>query len=180
MIKFIRILIRKKVHYIILSILLLVILIGYVVPNKISSPIVLKDIEYWDSSSFWYYPWGVSGAHKGVDIFCKKGTNVISPVNGFVCSTGYGTVAGYYVYIIGSKWRTYYFAHLDTVVVEFGTYINRGELIGKTGNSGNAIDKPTHLHYSIKTIFPYFWNYDRKAFESWRKIFYINPIPFIK
>ena len=26
--------------------------------------------------SFWYYPWGTSVTHKGVDIFKKKGTPV--------------------------------------------------------------------------------------------------------
>jgi murein DD-endopeptidase MepM/ murein hydrolase activator NlpD len=157
-----------------------IVIAGYLLPNNVSSPIAAKDIEYWDSLSFWHYPWGQSGVHKGIDIFCKKGTDALSPVSGFIISKGYGSIAGNYIYIIGPKWRTYYFAHLDTILVKQWSYVKRGDVVGKVGNTGNAIDKPTHLHFSIKTIFPYFWLYDRKAVQGWRKIFYINPERYLK
>ncbi|AVV49577.1 MULTISPECIES: hypothetical protein [Leptospira] len=37
----------------------------------------------------------------------------------------------------------------------------------------------THnLHYSIITLFPYVWLAD-KSVEGWKKIFYLNPIPYL-
>ena len=156
--------------------LLIIIIIEYLIPNNISSPIAKNDIDKIDPESFWYYPWGESGVHKGIDIFCKKETNILSPVYGFVFKKGYGSIGGNYIYIIGPKWRTYYFAHMDTVFVSKYSYVGKGDIIGKVGNTGNAIDKPTHLHYAIETVFPYFWLYDAKAFDGWKKMFYLNPM----
>jgi peptidoglycan LD-endopeptidase LytH len=151
------------------------ILIGYLIPNNVSSPIAKNDIDKIDPNSFWYYPWGESGVHKGIDMFSAKGTNVTAPVSGIVIKHGYGKLGGNYVYLLGPKWRTYYFAHLDTVFVSRFYYVAKGNLIGKVGNTGNAANKPTHLHYSIKTVFPYFWQYNKKEYKGWEKIFYINP-----
>jgi len=156
--------------------ILLVIITGYLLPNNISAPIAIKDIDKIDPESFWYYPWGESGVHKGIDIFCKNGTPILSPVSGFVISRGYGSIGGNYIYIIGPKWRTYYFAHMDTMFANLFEYINKGDLIGKVGNTGNAANKPAHLHYAIETIFPYFWRYDSKAILGWKKMFYLDPI----
>ncbi len=162
----------KKIFYSILAI----ILIGCLLPNKVSSPIAKHDILKIDPESFWYYPWGEYGVHKGIDIFCLKNTKILSPISGFVISKGYGTISGNYIYIIGPKWHTYYFAHLDTIEVGLGSFVSRGDEIGRTGNTGNAANKPTHLHFSIQTILPYVWLYDNKDIEGWKKMFYLNPI----
>jgi peptidoglycan LD-endopeptidase LytH len=155
---------------------LLIIFTGYLLPNRVTSPISITNITRIDPESFWYYPWGASGVHRGIDIFCEKGTAILSPVSGFIIRKDYGSIAGNYIYLIGPKWRKYYFAHMDTTYVHAFAYIKKGELIGKTGNTGNAANKPTHLHYSIETIFPYFWLYDSKAMLGWQKTFYIDPI----
>lgn len=165
----------KKVIKFIFSILLLITIIGYLIPNKISSPIAIDDVDNIDVESFWYYPWGESIVHKGIDIFCDSGTNIISPVSGFVVREGNGTISGNYIYILGSKWRTYYFAHMDSTFVHTFSYISKGEIIGKVGNTGNAKNKPSHLHYAIETLIPYFWLYDSKAVQGWKKMFYLNP-----
>jgi peptidoglycan LD-endopeptidase LytH len=156
--------------------LFIVILIGFLVPTSPILPIEKNKITKIDENSFWYYPWGESGVHKGIDIFCNKGTLILSPVNGYVYNGGYGNVAGKYVYIIGAKWRTYYFAHMDSIAVRQFAFVKKGELIGLVGNTGNAIDKPYHLHYSIKTLFPYFWQYNKNTAYPWQRIFYINPL----
>jgi murein DD-endopeptidase MepM/ murein hydrolase activator NlpD len=159
----------------ILKFLIVVIIIGYFIPNNISSPITSNNVSKIDPESFWYYPWGESGAHKGIDIFAEKGTPVLSPVSGFIIKKGYGTIAGNYIYMLGPKWRTYYFAHMDTTFVYINKYVSKGDTIGKVGDSGNAAGKPSHLHYAIETIFPYIWLYEKNTIEGWKKIFYLNP-----
>jgi len=156
--------------------ILAIILIGYLIPNNISSPIAQNDIEKIDPESFWYYPWGESGVHKGIDIFCKKETNILSPVSGIVIEKGFGSIAGNFIYLLGPKYRTYYFAHMDTIYVSEYKSLNRGDIIGKVGHTGKAADRPTHLHYAIETVFPYFWLYDNKAVKGWKKMFYLNPL----
>ena len=155
--------------------ILFIIIIGFLLPNNISSPIAKNDITKIDPESFWYYPWGESGVHKGIDIFCEKGTDILSPVSGVVIKKGYGSIAGNYIYIIGSKWRTYYFAHMDTTFANAYQYVSKGDIIGKVGNTGNAIYTPTHLHFSIETLFPYFWLYKKDEVEGWKKMFYLEP-----
>lgn len=156
-----------------------IIAVGYLLPNRVSSPIAQNNIDKIDTQSFWYYPWGESGVHKGIDIFCNKGTDVEAPVYGLIVRKGYGTLGGNYVYLLGPKWRLYYFAHLDTILVEKFDIVSKGEILGKTGNTGNAINKPVHLHYSIETLIPYFWDYDETEIKAWQKTFYLNPTQYL-
>jgi murein DD-endopeptidase MepM/ murein hydrolase activator NlpD len=157
----------------------IIILIGYLLPNNTSSPIAKNNIIKIDPQSFWYYPWGESGVHKGIDIFCSVGTDIVAPVYGYVYAGGYGSIAGNYVYMLGPKWRTYYFAHMDTIIVKQFAFVKKGDIIGRVGNTGNAMYSPYHLHYSVETILPYFWLYDKKAIEGSKKIFYLNPMKYL-
>lgn len=156
--------------------LLVVTIAGYLLPSNTSLPIAKNDIEKIDPQSFWYFPWGESGVHKGIDIFCDKGTDIIAPVYGYIYTGGYGSVAGNYVYMLGPKWRTYYFAHMDTIIVKQFAFVKKGDIIGKVGNTGNAIYSPYHLHYSIKSLLPYIWQYNKNVVYPWQRIFYINPL----
>ena len=148
-------------------------------PTSPISPIEKKNIDKIDPESFWYFPWGDEGVHKGIDIFAKSNTVIVSPINGFVYSKGYGTISGNYVYILGAKWRKYYFAHLDTALARSNSFISKGSVIGKVGNTGNALGKPAHLHFSIETIFPYPWLYDINTFEGEKKMFYLDPNKYV-
>lgn len=156
------------------------IVIGFLIPNNIASPIAPNEIDKIDPKSFWYYPWGESRVHKGIDIFCKKGTDILSPVSGFIIETGYSSNGGNFIYLLGPKFRTYYFAHMDTTFVSQYKYVSKGDIIGKVGNTGNADEKPHHLHYAIETVFPYVWLYDNKAVDGWKKIFYLDPSKTLK
>lgn len=159
----------------ILMCLLILLLIGYLLPSHLIIPVKGASLESWDRESFWFYPWGESGTHKGIDIFAPKGTEVIAPVGGIVMSTGITNRGGKVVYLLGPKWRVYYFAHLDSILVHTGSFVSRGHLLGTVGNTGNASGKPYHLHFSMVTVLPYFWNYDRTTRQGYLKMFYLNP-----
>jgi len=53
--------------------------------------------------------------------------------------------------------------------------VNREEIIGSVGTSGNAKGNPAHSHYSIVTLIPYLWRIDNDR-QGWKKLFYLNPI----
>jgi peptidoglycan LD-endopeptidase LytH len=157
---------------------LIILVVGFLIPQDFVIPVENAHKTNWDDESFWYYPWGESIVHKGVDIFSPKGTNVFSATYGVVFSVGHTGNGGNVVYILGPKWRTHYYAHLEEISTPNFTFISKGQIIGKVGNTGNAIESPHHLHYSIETIFPYFWRAD-KSILGWKKIFYLNPIDYL-
>lgn len=171
----------KHTKYIIrvLVFCIIILLSGFLMPTNPISPIPKNTITKIDPESFWYFPWGDQGVHKGIDIFCEKNTSVLAPESGYIYAVGYGSISGNYIYILGPKWRTYYFAHLDTINVSEKSFVSKGTIIGKVGNSGNAQNKPYHLHFSIETIFPYFWLKDNNTLEGEKKMYYLDPTLYI-
>lgn len=129
--------------------------------------------------SFWFYPWGKSVTHKGVDIFAKKGTEIKSATAGLVMYSGEISLGGKVVLILGPKWRLHYYAHLDELKASPLSFVTKTSTIGTVGATGNAAGKPAHLHYSIVTPIPYPWRIDSDK-QGWRKMFYLNPIEFLK
>ena len=154
-----------------------VIVIGYLIPQNISIPVEDADDNSYHPESFWYYPWGNSVTHKGVDIFAKRGTVVKSSTPGIVFYRGRYKKGGNVVIVLGPKWRFHYYAHLDTIKTSAFSFVNQNETIGTVGISGNAAGKPPHLHYSIVTLLPYIWRIDGDR-QGWKKMFYLNPISY--
>ncbi len=88
--------------------------------------------------------------HEGVDIFAKKGTPVVAPTAGYVSRVGTSALGGKVVWMQDIKRRhSYYFAHLDSHAVKAGTKVNKGDILGTVGNTGNARYTPSHLHFGI-------------------------------
>ncbi|URD70876.1 M23 family metallopeptidase [Leptospira borgpetersenii] len=156
-----------------------VVAIGFLLPESFTMPVEGADRSSYHSDSFWFYPWGKSITHKGVDIFAKQGKEVRSSVSGIVIFSGNIDMGGNVVFVLGPKWKIHYYAHLKESEVPAFFIVYKGSKIGSVGNTGNAIGKPPHLHYAIVTLFPYLWLADQ-SIEGWKKIFYLNPIPYLK
>jgi murein DD-endopeptidase MepM/ murein hydrolase activator NlpD len=143
--------------------------------QELSIPVAGATNKNWDRQSYWHSPWGKSGVHKGIDIFAEQKTEVVSPVSGLIISAGYSENGGNYIYIIGPKLRTYYFAHLNTQEKSSFSFVKKGEHLGVVGNSGNAVGTPYHLHFSIFSLLPIIRNYSKKEPSGWKKMFYLDP-----
>ena len=124
---------------------------GLLLPEKLIVPVRGATKSDWNPKSFWFSPWGKSGVHKGIDIFAREGTPVIAACSGIVVSSEANKDGGNVVSILGPKWRIHYYAHLKTIKVGGGEFINQGEQIGTVGTTGNAVGKAPHLHYAIIT-----------------------------
>jgi len=138
-------------------------------------PVLGATSEDWNAKSFWYEPWGTSGVHKGVDIFAKRGTPVVSPTYGLVVFRGEIAKGGRVIAVLGPKLRIHYFAHLESMAVYPGFPVWSGRALGTVGDTGNAMGKPAHLHYTVLTLLPYPWRADNTT-QGWRKIFYLDPM----
>tara|TARA_B100002049_G_scaffold234237_1_gene216363 strand:- start:1331 stop:1852 length:522 start_codon:yes stop_codon:yes gene_type:complete len=152
----------------------LIILIGMLIPEKIIIPVKGATPNDWNHETFWFEPWGSSVVHKGIDIFGEKGTPVSAASSGIVVFSGHLNKGGKAIAILGPKWRIHYFSHLDSLSIASGSLVKIGDTIGTLGNSGNAIGKPSHVHYSILSLLPLPWLMTNET-QGWKKMFYLNP-----
>lgn len=162
-----------KFNTYLLSVLVLIIF-GFLLPEKIITPVQGSTSHDWNHNTFWYKPWGTSGVHKGIDIFGGMNTPVVASTSGIVIYSGELNKGGNVVAILGAKWRIHYIAHLNTRSAAVGDFVNISSPIGTLGDTGNAAGKQPHVHYSILSIIPLPW---LVTFESqgWKKAFYLNP-----
>lgn len=147
---------------------------GFIIPDDRVIPVKGAGISDINRNSFWFDPWGESVTHKGIDIFAKEGTELLSSTYGIVLYRGEFGRGGNVVAVLGPKWRIHYYAHLKEIKTGFFTPVSPGKLIGSVGRTGNAAKTPPHLHYSILTIIPYPWRAD-SSIQGWKKIFFLNP-----
>jgi murein DD-endopeptidase MepM/ murein hydrolase activator NlpD len=151
---------------------------GLLLPQDLIIPVKDAEPKDWNRKSWWYEPWGVSGVHKGIDIFAPKKTPVLAPTYGVVIYRGELKLGGNVLFILGPKWRVHFFGHLNKSKVGFGQIVTSGQEIGEVGDSGNAQGKPPHLHYEINSLLPYPWRWDTTT-QGWKKMFILNPNDYL-
>lgn len=158
---------------------LIILLVGFFIPQNLKMPVKGATAADYNHESFWYYPWGKSITHKGVDVFATTGTPINSSTNGLVLYAGKISMGGNFVLVLGPKWRLHYYAHLNEINIKSFSLVNNSSQIGTVGTSGNAAGKQPHLHYSIVTPIPYFWRIDTER-QGWKKMFFLNPIEYLQ
>ena len=93
---------------------------------------------------------GGARAHRGVDIFAKRGHPVVAASDGWIVRVEETPVGGKVVWqqpLFGGV--RLYDAHLDEQLVERGQFVRAGDPVGRVGNTGNAITTPPHLHFGV-------------------------------
>lgn len=110
--------------------------------------------------------YGVFGKHAGVDLRASVGTNVYAPADGVVTESYVGSngIQVLSARIDGKEWR---FLHLSSRLLAVGNSFTTGQIIAKSGNSGNVL---AHLHIDV-----------RKAGTAWNHSIndYYNPLSII-
>jgi murein DD-endopeptidase MepM/ murein hydrolase activator NlpD len=128
--------------------------------------------------------WGASRSggrrHQGTDVIAPKGTPVLAVADGFVEAMEDGRRSGFYVRLRhADNWVTWYI-HLNNDTpgtddgaggpaaafapgLEVGDFVQAGDVIGYTGDSGNAESRVAHTHFELQ-------HNDR----------YRNPYPYLR
>lgn len=165
----------------ILALLWILVYLGLIFDQDPLIPVVGAKTSDWNPDSFWHEPWGTSGVHKGIDIFAKKGTEVLASVGGLVVYRGELKLGGNSLTILGPRWRLHYFAHLDSLAagIKIGNWVQKGEVIGTVGVSGNARGTPAHLHYAVMSMVPCPSRYSTRT-QGWKLMFYLNPDQYLR
>lgn len=85
--------------------------------------------------------------HDGIDISAPIGTEIYAPANGMVVKVKSNDVYGKHLTISHSEGFETMYAHLSEIEVKTGDQVNKGQVIGKIGNTG--LSTGPHLHYEI-------------------------------
>lgn len=119
--------------------------------------------------STWHAPRSGGRRHEGADLFARRGTPVVSCVDGSVWRVGHDALGGQVVWVLGEGRTLYYYAHLDAFAdgLHVGQRVRRGAVLGHVGNTGNARTTPPHLHFGMYRV-------------GWRGLSAVDPVPRLK
>ncbi|MBR6637895.1 MAG: M23 family metallopeptidase, partial [Lachnospiraceae bacterium] len=94
--------------------------------------------------------------HTGIDYGISTGTKVMASCGGKVIQAGWNGGYGYCITIQHANGIKTRYAHLSKIYVSVGQYVNQGERIALSGNTGNSTGP--HLHFEVivngKTVDP--------------------------
>ena len=91
---------------------------------------------------------GASTNHKGIDIAVSTGTSVMATSGGTVTVAGWQSGYGYVVYIDHGNGVVSRYGHLSKILVSVGQTVSQGDVIARSGNTGNSTGP--HLHFEIR------------------------------
>lgn len=97
----------------------------------------------------WGYPRSGGRTHKGTDLMAGFNTPLVAMNSGTVRLSSH-SLGGIQVYVYGDDGITYYYAHMSKWPsgLRTGQRVNKGQVIGYVGDSGNARGTP-HLHLGM-------------------------------
>lgn len=97
----------------------------------------------------WGEPRPGGRAHHGVDMVAANGTPLVAVENGIIYGVGFHYLGGNNLYLRGDSTDIYYYAHLSGFAPGMGegVRVNKGQLIGYVGATGNAAGPHLHLGY---------------------------------
>ena len=111
--------------------------------------------------------------HEATDILAPRGTPVLAVDSGTIKKLFTSKPGGLTVYQFDpASVYCYYYAHLDHYAenLKEGMAVNRGDVIGYVGTTGNAPANTPHLHFAIFKIGPQ---------KRWWEGTPVNPYPFL-
>ena len=104
---------------------------------------------------------GASTDHKGIDIACQEGTDVVATKDGTVIVAELSDAEGYWIAIEHNKHYMSYYMHNSVLLVKVGDKVSKGQVIALSGNTG--VSSGPHCHFAILK--------NKK---------YVNPLDYVK
>jgi murein DD-endopeptidase MepM/ murein hydrolase activator NlpD len=92
---------------------------------------------------------GGHSMHSGLDIATREGAEVVSPASGIVIFAGEKLAYGNSIVVDHGRDLTTLYGHLSALLVKAGDKVDRGQHIGKVGNTGRSTGP--HLHYEVRS-----------------------------
>ena len=92
---------------------------------------------------------GVYKLHTGIDIPAPIGTNFLAANEGIVVKASYNSAYGNMVMVDHGGGVSTLYAHGDEIMVTLGQTVKKGDVVLKTGNTGNSTGPHAHFEVSI-------------------------------
>ena len=90
---------------------------------------------------------GASTNHKGIDIPCPTGSDIVASAAGTVVVSQYSSSAGYYIMIDHGNGVSTVYMHNSQLVVSVGQSVEQGQVIAKAGSTGYSTG--SHCHFGV-------------------------------
>jgi murein DD-endopeptidase MepM/ murein hydrolase activator NlpD len=135
----------------------------YRTPNSKKFINPLNDMQLRGNYRSGWYPnlseyGGRNGNHQGLDLYASPGTSTYAVIDGTIVDKYFSSTYGNTVTLKGEyDGKIYYFfyAHLqESVHYRLNDSLKIGDLIGNTGQTGNARNQPlnyAHLHFELRS-----------------------------
>lgn len=95
--------------------------------------------------------------HNAIDLMRKRGTPVMAVTDGVIRKLYRSKSGGISIYMFdGSQEYCFFYAHLDHYAkgLHEGQEVQKGEVIGYVGSTGNARRSAPHLHFAVSLTGP--------------------------
>ena len=102
------------------------------------------------------------GWHHGDDLFAPLGTPVVAVADGTIFAVGWNRVGGWRLWLVDHDGNDFYYAHLSgyTRLARDNRAVQRGDVIGFVGNTGDAFTTQPHLHFEVHPTGLLYLGYD--------------------
>ncbi|WP_425489347.1 M23 family metallopeptidase [Cognatilysobacter bugurensis] len=117
---------------------------------------------------------GTDRVHEALDILAPAGTPVVAVADGPVAKLFDSKAGGLTIYQFDPTGTySYYYAHLQSYApgLEEGQVLQRGQVIGYVGSTGNADPTAPHLHFAVFELGPE---------KQWHDGTPVNPYPLMQ
>jgi murein DD-endopeptidase MepM/ murein hydrolase activator NlpD len=109
--------------------------------------------QLWGENSAFYARYSYEGVplagHNGIDFGTPSDTSVLATDQGEVVQVGYEPTGFGHFLLLAHAWGQSIYAHLNSISVQMGRRVGRGETIGISGNTGSS--SGPHLHFAIRS-----------------------------
>jgi cell division septation protein DedD len=89
--------------------------------------------------------------HEGNDIFADFGTPVVAVADGTLANVGTLPISGNRLWVYADSGDQFFYAHLSAFSANAvnDRHVEKGEILGYVGNTGDAEPTPPHVHFEI-------------------------------
>jgi len=137
----------------------------------------------------YYKQFGLAG-HEGVDFATPVGVQVVAPFDGVILRDMDSIAKDYGRFVV--LWDpiqkcAVWYCHLDSNSVSYGDKIKRGQVIGRTGNTGNSTGPHLHVNFvetdalgnrlNLSNGFQGFLNIHNSKLVKWQTTEVVIPTP---
>jgi murein DD-endopeptidase MepM/ murein hydrolase activator NlpD len=128
--------------------------------------------QLWGENPAFYARYSYDGVallgHNGIDFGTPRGTPILATDGGQVIQVGWEPTGFGNFVMLAHAWGQSVYGHLDTIGVQMGRTLSKGESLGLSGSTGSS--SGPHLHFAIR-IHPF------ARSDGWGG--YSDPLPYL-